>query len=296
MSRTTSPSCGKPYGLVRVCKAWDFPRSTYYKQRSATEEPTKRPGPKGFHSDEELLFHIRRIIAESPFSGEGYRKVWAQLRFRGVRTSKERTLRIMRENNLSALKRIGHAHGPKAHDGTIKTEHVDEMWGTDMTTTLTVEEGNASVFFAIDHCSLECVGIHAAKLGTRFEALEPIRQGMRHAFGCFGKDIGVGLKLRHDHGSQYVSDVFQKEVAFLGIKSSPSFVREPQGNGIAERFVRILKENLLWIRRFNTVEELRKALLKFKETYNRQWIIGRHGYKTPSQVRERQIVLTECAA
>ncbi|WP_018124138.1 integrase core domain-containing protein, partial [Desulfovibrio oxyclinae] len=77
---------------------------------------------------------------------------------------------------------------------------------------------------------------------------------------------------------------------------SPSFVREPQGNGIAERFVRILKENLLWVRRFNTVEELRKALLKFKETYNRQWIIGRHGYKTPSQVRERQIVLTECAA
>jgi transposase InsO family protein len=202
----------------------------------------------------------------------------------------------MRENNLSALKRIGHAHGPKAHDGTIKTEQVDEMWGTDMTTTLTVGEGNASVFFAVDHCSLECMGIHAAKRGTRFEALEPIRQGIRHAFGCFGKDVGAGLKLRHDHGSQYVSDVFQKEVAFLGIKSSPSYVREPQGNGIAERFVRILKENLLWVRHFDTVEELRKALPEFKETYNRQWIIGRHGYKTPSQVREEQTAPAECAA
>jgi transposase InsO family protein len=296
MSRTDSPSCNKPYGLVRVCKVWGFPRSTFYRQRSASGTTPKRPGPKGFHSDEDLLVRIRQVILESPFTGEGYRKVWAQLRFRGIRTSKERTLRIMRENNLSALKRMGRPHGPKAHDGTIKTHQVDEMWGTDMTTTLTVKEGNASVFFAVDHCSLECLGIHAAKRGTRFEALEPIRQGVRHAFGAFGQDVAGGLKLRHDHGSQYVSDVFQNEVAFLGIKSSPSYVREPQGNGIAERFVRILKENLLWVRHFDTVEELRKALLEFKETYNRQWIVGRHGYKTPSQVREEQTAPADCAA
>jgi transposase InsO family protein len=191
---------------------------------------------------------------------------------------------------------MGRLHGPKAHDGTIKTQQVDKMWGTDMTTTLTVKEGNASVFFAVDHCSLECLGIYAAKRGTRFEALEPIRQGVRYAFGAFGQDVAGGLKLRHDHGSQYVSDVFQNEVAFLGINSSPSYVREPQGNGIAERFVRILKENLLWVRHFNTVEELKKALLEFKETYNQQWIVGRHGYKTPSQVRENQTTPKENAA
>jgi len=31
-------------------------------------------------------------------------------------------------------------------------------------------------------------------------------------------------------------------------------VREPEGNGCAERFIRTLKENLLWVRRFETVE------------------------------------------
>lgn len=296
MSQTASPSSGKRYGLVRVCKVWEVPRSTVYLHRSAPVTEPNRRGPKGFHSDEELLGHIRQVLEESPFTSEGYRKVWAQLRFRGIRTSRKRTLRIMRENGLSAFQRQGRPHGPKAHDGTIKTTKVDEMWGADMTTTLTVKEGNAAVFFAIDHCSLECVGIHAAKRGTRFEALEPIRQGMRHAFGVFGQDIAHGLKLRHDHGSQYVSDVFQDEIAFLGIESSPSYVREPQGNGIAERFVRVLKENLLWARHFDTVEDLRRALLEFKETYNRKWIIGRHGYKTPSQVRERQVPLTEKAA
>jgi hypothetical protein len=60
-----------------------------------------------------------------------------------------------------------------------------------------------------------------------------------------------GLKVRHDHGSQYMSDHFQKEIAFLGIESSPAFVRAPEGNGCAERFIRTLKENLLWVRTLN---------------------------------------------
>jgi len=50
-----------------------------------------------------------------------------------------------------------------------------------MTSCWTTEEGQACIFVAVDHCSLECVGIHAAKHGTRFEALEPIRQGHENA-------------------------------------------------------------------------------------------------------------------
>jgi Transposase and inactivated derivatives len=288
MSQSSSPSTGQKYGLVMVCRVWGIPRSTHYARRAGAESVPGRRGPIGFHSDDELLDHIADCIQSSPFTGEGYRKVWARLRFDGIRTSPRRTLRLMRENNLLAVRNPGRPHGPKAHDGTIKTERVDEMWGTDMTTTMTVREGNASIFLAVDHCSLECVGIHAAKCGTRFEALEPIRQGVRHSFGVFGPGVAEGLTLRHDNGSQYVSRVFQEEISFLGIQSSPSFVREPQGNGIAERFVRTLKENLLWIRRFDTVEELRLALLEFKDTYNREWIIGRHGYKTPAAVRAIQ--------
>ena len=49
--------------------------------------------------------------------------------------------------------------------------------------------------------------------------------------------------------------------------SSPSFVRAPEGNGYCEWFIRILKENLLWVRSFATVEELRWALLEFKNLY-----------------------------
>jgi hypothetical protein len=47
----------------------------------------------------------------------------------------------------------------------------------------------------------------------------------------------------------------------------------------------MLKENLLWIRPFATVLELVEALRKFKRRYNEQWLIERHGFRTPSQVR-----------
>jgi putative transposase len=50
-------------------------------------------------------------------------------------------------------------------------------------------------------------------------------------------------------------------------------VRAPEGNGCAERFIRTLKENLLWVRTFEPIEELRQALLTFRETYNTTWLI-----------------------
>jgi transposase InsO family protein len=237
--------------------------------------------------DQALVEAIRQLLADGPFHGEGYRKVWARLRFAGIRTSKRRVLRLMREHDLLAPGRVGRAHGPKTHDGTIRTERVDEMWGTDLTTTLT-GEGQASIFITVDHGSTECLGIHATRRATRFEALEPLRQAVRFAFGAFAEGIAGGLKVRHDHGSQFVAHDYQREIAFLGIESSPAFVREPEGNGCAERFIRTLKENLLWVRHFDSIEELRQALQAFKETYNRTWIVERHGYRTPAAVRAAQ--------
>ena len=74
-----------------------------------------------------------------------------------------------------------------------------------------------------------------------------------------------------------------------GPRVSPAFVRAPEGNGCAERFIRTLKENLLWVRNFDTIEQLRQALLKFREVYNITWLIERHGYLTPNQFRQKQL-------
>jgi putative transposase len=46
--------------------------------------------------DAALVEAIRQVVTDSPFHGEGYRKVWARLRHQGLRTSRERVRRLMR--------------------------------------------------------------------------------------------------------------------------------------------------------------------------------------------------------
>ncbi|MFB1481692.1 hypothetical protein [Corallococcus sp. RDP092CA] len=171
MSAQLSPSSGKRYGLALVTTTWRMPRATVYRHRARRRSPlppAARRGPKTALTDAALLEALRGVLATSPFLGEGHRKAWARLRARGVRTSKARCLRLMREAGLLAPGRARRVLGPRNHDGTIITEAPDVMWGTDATCTQTVLEGQATVFIAVDHATSECIGLHAAKVGTRF--------------------------------------------------------------------------------------------------------------------------------
>lgn len=297
MSRTVSPSSSRPYGVARVVAVWDLARSSFYAARQRQQqlqEPRKR-GPK-VHTDQELIAEIRKLLAQPVFTGEGYRKIWARLRHRGVRTSKDRVLRLLRQHQLLSPARQPQPVRGNPHEGTIVAEAPNQMWGTDATATFTEAEGTVTIFAAIDHCTAECTGIHAVKKATRFEALEPIRQGVNEYFGDFSAGSAAGLRLRHDHGSVYMSDDFQSEIQFLGIEPSPAFVRQPEGNGCIERFFRTLKEQLLWLRRFRDLDELRAALAEFRQRYNQHWIIERLNYQTPVQARRALSVELNVAA
>ena len=147
MTRTASASTQNRYPAAAVCRVWKFPRATLYRHRAADAvpaRPARRRGPQGACSDAQLLVKIKAVIEASPFNGEGYRKVWARLRADGVRTAARRVRRIMRENSLLAPQRpVDREEHP--HDGTIMTDRVDQMWGTDMTQTVTTGEGRAYV-------------------------------------------------------------------------------------------------------------------------------------------------------
>lgn len=97
-------------------------------------------------------------------------------------------------------------------------------------------------------------------------------------------------------GVRSLSDHFQAELQFLGIESSPAFVRAPEGNGCAERFIRTLKEQLLWVQPFATVEELRQALLLFKTRYNHEWLLERHRHRSPAAIRAAHGAALQAAA
>ena len=102
MSHTVSPSSNKPYGVARVVGIWGLARSSFYAARRRPEQPRREARKRGprVASDEELITEIRRLLDAPVFAGEGYRKIWARLRHKGVRTSKDRVLRLLRAMDI----------------------------------------------------------------------------------------------------------------------------------------------------------------------------------------------------
>lgn len=291
MAATTSPTTGRRYGVARVCQVCDLPRSSFYAGRqqqadtAAPSAPARRRGPKPVVSDEALLEAIRADLARSPWTGEGHRKVWARLRvIDGIRVARKRVLRLMREHSLLSPHRA-RTRADTPHDRHIITDAPNVMWATDATQIATVQDGKVWLFGVIEHWNAELLGWNVAKRGTRFEALQAVSMAVRQQFGHLGASAARGLALRHDHGSNFMADHFQKQIRFWGISPSYAFVGEPETNGVIERFFRTFKEQVVHGRIYQTIGEVRDAVRAFVARYNAQWLIEKNAYRSPNDAR-----------
>jgi putative transposase len=189
----------------------------------------------------EAVPRTRADLARSPWTGEGHRKVWARLRaMDGIRVSRKRVLRLMRAHALLSPHRA-RPRPEAAHDRRIVTEAPNIMWATDATQITTVQDGKVWLFGVAEHWNAELLGWHVAKHGTRYEAIQALGMAVRRQFGHLGAGAARGLALRHDHGSNFMSDAFQKQIRFWGVAPSYAFVGEPETNGCIERLFRTLK-------------------------------------------------------
>ena len=106
--------------------------------------------------------------------------------------------------------------------------------------------------------------------------VEPIRQGVRARLATI-----AGRRPRAASSAPgRLADDFQQEVAFF--ESSPSFVREPEG-GVAERFIRTLKENLLWVRSFDTGAIDERSAWPYSSSRTWQWMLEKYHYQSPAR-------------
>ena len=291
MAGATSPATGRRYGVARVCHIWGVARSSFYAAQQAgaadvgPEPSPARRGPKPAISDADLLAAIRADLARSPWTGEGHRKVWARLRaMDGIRVSRKRVLRLMREHALLSPHR-GRTRSDAAHDRHIVTEAPNLMWATDATQVTTVADGKVWLFGVAEHWNAEVMGWHVAKQGTRYEAIQALGMAVRQQFGHLGAGAARGLALRHDHGGNFMADVFQKQARFWGMAPSYAFVGEPETNGCIERLFRTLKEQAVHGRIFRTIEDVRDAIRDFVARYNAEWLVEKNGYRSPAQMR-----------
>ena len=290
MAEAASPTTGRRYGVARVCRVWDLPRSSFYAARqkadttAAAMAPARR-GPKPAVSDAALLAAIRADLQRSPWTGEGHRKVWARLRaIDGIRVARKRVLRLMREHALLSPHRT-RTRPDTTHDRRITTEAPNVMWATDATQIPTVRDGKVWLFGVAEHWNAELLGWHVAKHGTRFEAVQAVGMAVRRAFGHLGAGVARGLALRHHHGSNFMAEHFQNQVRFWGMAPSYAFVGEPETNGVIERLFRTLKEQLVHGRIYQTLDEVRVAVRAFAARYNAEWLIAKNGYRSPNAAR-----------
>lgn len=292
MAEAISPGTGRRYGVERVCRVWDVARSTFYAVRAAgsQEQPPRasgRRGPKPAISDADLLCAIRADLARSPWSGEGHRKVWARLRIvDGLRVARKRVLRLMRENTLLSPHRT-RPRPEETHDRKIVTDAPNVMWAIDATQVATVEHGKVWLFGVAEHWNAELVGWHVTKHGTRQEALQAMSMAVSEQFGHIERDAARGLALRHDHGSAFMSDDFQNQVKAWGITPSYAFVAQPETNGVIERLFRTFKEQVVYGRIFQTIDEVRAAVREFAARYNAEWLVEKNGLVSPAVAREK---------
>jgi putative transposase len=272
-----------------VLSVAEFSSAAYYGARKAGE-PKGKPGPRPTINDDEALKEIRAELKQAMFNGEGHMKIYKRLKKRNVVIGKNRTLEIMRKNNLLSPNRPKHNGSSRVHDGKIITEKPNQMWGTDGKRFFTEHEGWCWFFGVIDHCTDEILAHQVCKVGNRFRAIDALRLAVRKEFGDVAKGICKGeLSIRCDHGSQFDSDDYQKELKFLDIKHSPAFVRSPECNGVIERFHRTLEEQVFSIYQFKTLEEASIKIEEFIKNFNDNWLIGRHGYCSPVEYKKKLI-------
>jgi transposase InsO family protein len=257
-----------------ICQVWRVARSSVYATAAplgAAPMQSKR-GPKTPVTDPDLVAAIRRVLSETPFHGEGYRKVRARLAHRGVAVGGKRVLRLMRQHQLLAPRRLGPPNGDPAHAGTITTTRPNEMWGTDATRFYTEHDGWCWFFGAIDRLAR---GETRRSLGGARIAAPSRTAGAGRGQRPCRSPPGPGARL-----GEWIN-----EVKWLGITISPSYVGEPECNGVAERFMRTLKEQCIYLHRFETLAEAQRIIGEFIARYNAEWLIERLGHQTPSGAR-----------
>ena len=277
-----SPPKNRPYARTMVCETWRVARSSVYALRARLEGPPRtdrrEPGKrwrKTAASDEELVEEIRMVLRQ------------ARLAARGIQVGKNRVLRLMRETGCWRRRGGASPEGTGATGGRIRTGRPDELWGTDASRFWTKAEDWCWFFAAVDRCTLDVVGWHVAKKGDQLGGAGAGSPGGASLHERLRQGDRTGSRSAARLGSQYRPRQFQAEIKWLGIRSTPAYVGEPECNGVAERFIRTLKEECIHLHDFETLEEARAVIGTFGERYNNGGLLQRHGYMIPARAREQ---------
>jgi len=232
-------------------------------------------------ADARLLEKIQVLKSEHPFWG--YRRIWAYLRFVvGLSVNRKRVYRLLKENDLLVkastrllAKRTSQTRKPRP-------ERANQWWGIDMTKVMT-DSSWAYIVLVVDWYSKKVVGHFCGEQSKSWHWLAALNKALNRQFPKGARQMEIELNLMSDNGSQPTSRSFMETCAGLGIKQAFTAYNNPKGNADTERMMRTLKEELCWLREWQSVNQLKTALDAFVENFNESYLHSALDYKTPNQ-------------
>lgn len=274
--RTELLSDGIYVSMRSLCDVLGVSRSTAYYCPTLKE---RKP-----EVDEDLAGKIRWIIERFPTFG--IRRVWAWLRYRmGIKVNKKKVARIMRMKGWT-LRQRRKGLRPRVEVSRSSAKRPNERWSTDVAMVFCgSDDGWCSFVPVIDCCTRELLGwelSHTARAKTAERALEAA------LIGRFGWVRGgpEDLTIRSDNGLVFGSRLYMRLVREYGLKQEFITPYTPEENGLVERFIRSFKEELVWINRFESIEEAREKIRVWIDWYNHERPHQSLNYKTPSEARK----------
>jgi transposase InsO family protein len=238
---------------------------------------------------------LRRTIQEIALQMPtyGYRPMTAELRRRGWATNHKRVLRLMRAENLLCRPRrrfvatTDSAHSLPVYPNLARRLPItatDQLWVADITY---IRLPTEFVYLAVvlDAFSRRVIGWALDQHLLTELPLTALRMALRT------RQVQAGLVHHSDRGVQYASADYVSLLVKHRIRVSMSRVGNPYDNARAERFMRTLKYEEVFLSDYQDLTEARASIRRFIErVYNRKRLHSALGYLPPVEFeRRRQI-------
>jgi putative transposase len=229
-----------------------------------------------------IVKRIEEIKAEHPYWG--YRRTWAHLKYvDSFNVNKKRILRLMRAHHL-LVKADAKLKAARTLRSKPRPDNPNEWWGIDMTKVMVGSFGWMYIVVVLDWYTKKIVGYYAGMQCLSKHWLEALDEAVKKQFPDGVR--GQGLHLMSDNGSQPTSLSFMQTCRCLDIQQAFTSYNNPKGNADTERVFRTMKEELLWLREWNSPFELTDSLSKWVEYYNNRYLHSALRYKSPKQFEE----------
>jgi putative transposase len=269
-----------------LCATFEISRAAYY---ASGKPPPVRvakvvplPRRPRHTAVEVVLAAIRAIIQREP--AWGVRKCWATMRRDGLKVSRRRVWAIMHANGLVLVRDHEPGETPRGH---VVVPEPNRRIATDFTTCWTRKDGTVAIVPTID-CGCRTVELVVTKDQHGPAILASVRLKLVAAFGR-PENVPAGVELRTDHGPQYTGADCAALCEEWHLDHTYAPVGRPTGNAVAERVIRTLKEEVVWLRDWDNIDELRAALAAWVTRYNEQRPHQALDWKTPTEYRAEKL-------